>query len=75
MIPTSIQTESKLQAVLGNDNKGQEQDASTSKKGGRYYELPENIAIEDCSIFFIGEESLTLTNIMMIHNKCPVCLY
>ncbi|CDS13699.1 hypothetical protein LRAMOSA05873 [Lichtheimia ramosa] len=75
MIPTSIQTESKLQAVLGNDNKGQEQDASTSKKGGRYYELPENIVIEDCSIFFIGEESLTLTNIMMIHNKCPVYTY
>lgn len=42
------------------------------KKGGRYFELPEGIAIEDCSIFFIGGESLTLTNLIMVHNKCPV---
>lgn len=42
------------------------------KRGGRYFELPENILMEDCSIFFIGTESLTLTNIMMVHNKCPV---
>lgn len=42
------------------------------KQGGRYFELPENISMEDCSIFFIGTESLTLTNIMMVHNKCPV---
>jgi diphthamide biosynthesis protein 2 len=42
------------------------------KRGGRYFELPEGIAIEDCSIFFVGAESLTLTNIMMVHNKCPV---
>ncbi|KAJ8655646.1 diphthamide biosynthesis protein 2 [Lichtheimia ornata] len=79
IIPTSIQTESKLQAVLGNDNNKEEQEASssptTTTKGGRYYELPEDIAIEDCSIFFIGAESLTLTNIMMIHNKCPVYTY
>ncbi|CEP19828.1 hypothetical protein [Parasitella parasitica] len=45
------------------------------KKGGRYYELPEGIPIESCSIFFIGKESLTLTNIMMVHNKCPVFTY
>jgi diphthamide biosynthesis protein 2 len=42
------------------------------KKGGRYFELPSGIAIDACSIFFIGKESLTLTNIMMVHNKCPV---
>lgn len=42
------------------------------KRGGRYFELPENIAIEDCSIFFVGDESLTLTNIMVVHNKCSV---
>lgn len=42
------------------------------KQGGRYFELPESISMEDCSIFFIGTESLTLTNIMMVHNKCPV---
>ncbi|GAA5803487.1 hypothetical protein HPULCUR_008969 [Helicostylum pulchrum] len=45
------------------------------KRGGRYFELPENIAIENCSIFFIGKESLTLTNIMMVHNKCPLYTY
>jgi diphthamide biosynthesis protein 2 len=45
------------------------------KKGGRYFELPEGISIESCSIFFVGAESLTLTNIMMVHNKCPVRLY
>jgi diphthamide biosynthesis protein 2 len=45
------------------------------KQGGRYFELPEGISIESCSIFFVGTESLTLTNIMMVHNKCPVRLY
>lgn len=45
------------------------------KKGGRYFELPEGIDMESCSIFFIGSESLTLTNIMMVHNKCPVYTY
>ncbi|OAC99193.1 hypothetical protein MUCCIDRAFT_181020 [Mucor lusitanicus CBS 277.49] len=45
------------------------------KKGGRYFELPEGIDIESCAIFFVGGESLTLTNIMMVHNKCPVYTY
>lgn len=44
------------------------------KRGGRYFELPESIPIEECAIFFVGSESLTLTNIMMVHNKCPVSL-
>lgn len=45
------------------------------KKGGRYFELPDSIDIESCAIFFVGGESLTLTNIMMVHNKCPVYTY
>ncbi|KAI8340997.1 diphthamide biosynthesis protein 2 [Choanephora cucurbitarum] len=45
------------------------------KRGGRYFELPESISIEECAIFFVGSESLTLTNIMMVHNKCPVYTY
>ncbi|KAI8365398.1 diphthamide biosynthesis protein 2 [Radiomyces spectabilis] len=49
--------------------------ADEKKKGGRYFELPEGVSIEDCSIFFIGVESLTLTNIIMVHNKCPVYTY
>ena len=43
-----------------------------SRKGGRSYDLPEGVSLESCSIFFIGEESLTLTNILMVHNKCQV---
>ncbi|KAI9485458.1 MAG: diphthamide biosynthesis protein 2, partial [Benjaminiella poitrasii] len=45
------------------------------KKGGRYFELPKDIAIDACSIFFVGAESLTLTNIMMVYNKCPLYTY
>ena len=37
--------------------------------------LPENIKLEDCTILYIGEENITLTNIMMVHNKCPVITY
>ncbi|ORY96132.1 diphthamide biosynthesis protein 2 [Syncephalastrum racemosum] len=45
------------------------------KRGGRYYELPEGVTSDMCSIFFVGVESLTLTNIMMVHNKCPIFTY
>ncbi|KAG2225349.1 hypothetical protein INT45_005593 [Circinella minor] len=45
------------------------------RKGGRSYDLPEGVSLESCSIFFIGEESLTLTNILMVHNKCQVYTY
>lgn len=41
-------------------------------QGGRKYELPEGIKLEDCTILYIGIENVTLTNIMMVHNKCPV---
>jgi diphthamide biosynthesis protein 2 len=41
---------------------------------GRHYMLPENISIENCTIFYIGCESLTLTNIIMTHNKCKVSI-
>ncbi|KAI9020045.1 diphthamide biosynthesis protein 2 [Phycomyces nitens] len=44
-------------------------------KGGRYYTLPKDLPIESCSIFFVGSESLTLTNILMVHNKCPLYTY
>ncbi|KAG1234090.1 hypothetical protein G6F68_002815 [Rhizopus microsporus] len=117
IIPTVIQTESKLQSTLDQHKtpstcashaerqrlgksccgkcKGDLEDAvqdkpdtlpaeplrdmsglkEEKKKGGRYFELPENVSIDTCSIFFVGEESLTLTNIMMVHNKCPVYTY
>ncbi|RIA85674.1 putative diphthamide synthesis protein [Glomus cerebriforme] len=51
------------------------EDTSDSKNSGRHYILPENISIENCTIFYIGCESLTLTNIIMTHNKCKVYSY
>lgn len=39
---------------------------------GRYYSLPKDVNIEDCSIFYIGGESITLSNIIITHNKCNV---
>lgn len=46
--------------------------SSQRTRGGRHYDLPEGIKLEDCSIFYVGGESLTLTNIVMTHNKCKV---
>ncbi|CAG8442688.1 3358_t:CDS:2 [Funneliformis caledonium] len=50
-------------------------DTPVSNHLGRHYSLPENISIENCSIFYIGGESLTLTNILMTYNKCKVFSY
>lgn len=81
IIPTKIQIESGLQSTL-NDSvacKQAPQAAAAAaggtderRRGGRHYELPEDTSLESCSLFFIGTESLTLTNIIMVHNKCPV---
>ncbi|KAF7726250.1 Diphthamide biosynthesis protein 2 [Apophysomyces ossiformis] len=49
--------------------------SAEKQKGGRYFELPQGITIDMCSILFIGGESLTLTNIMMVHNKCQLYTY
>ncbi|KAI9254286.1 diphthamide biosynthesis protein 2 [Sporodiniella umbellata] len=116
VIPTAIQTESKLQSTLNQrktksncasheerqkqgkpccgkcsiDNvfddkekiqppaqplENMEDLKAEKKRGGRYFELPKDTSIESCSIFFVGTESLTLTNIMMVHNQCPVYTY
>ncbi|KAF9585162.1 Diphthamide biosynthesis protein 2 [Lunasporangiospora selenospora] len=52
-------------------------DSSTSKRRrfGRTYTLPEGDQIEDYSIFYIGDESPTLSNIIMTHSKCEVYSY
>ncbi|CAG8603074.1 10714_t:CDS:10 [Paraglomus occultum] len=42
---------------------------------GRRYALPDGINIEDCSVFYIGDESLTLTNLIMTLNKCKFYTY
>ncbi|KAI7900874.1 diphthamide biosynthesis protein 2 [Cokeromyces recurvatus] len=123
LIPTIIQTESKLQHTLNDEssNKPSHHDSSNStnnnccgkcnknfedefdgdededdhydsfldpakpadieelkaekKRGGRYFELPKDVPLESCSIFFVGAESLTLTNILMVYNKCPLYTY
>ncbi|KAG0169489.1 Diphthamide biosynthesis protein 2 [Apophysomyces sp. BC1034] len=49
--------------------------SAEKQKGGRFFELPEGVTIDMCSILFIGGESLTLTNIMMVHNKCQLYTY
>ncbi|GES89558.1 diphthamide biosynthesis protein 2 [Rhizophagus clarus] len=50
-------------------------DNSVPKNSGRHYILPENTSIENYTIFYIGYESLTLTNIIMTYNKCKVYSY
>ncbi|KAI8086195.1 diphthamide biosynthesis protein 2 [Halteromyces radiatus] len=49
--------------------------AAEKRKGGRTYILPDDISLEQCVIFFIGHEGLTLTNIMMVHHQCQVYTY
>lgn len=36
------------------------------------YTLPEGVSIEDCSIFYLGSESLGLNNLLITHGKCQV---
>ncbi|CAG8504935.1 14499_t:CDS:10 [Ambispora leptoticha] len=69
IIQTFVKTETKHEAttIEGSD--------SSEQPKGRYYNLPEGTNIEDCSIFYIGGESLMLTNLLMTHNKCKVYTY
>ncbi|KAF9171445.1 Diphthamide biosynthesis protein 2 [Mortierella sp. AD011] len=45
------------------------------RRFGRTYDLPEGDSIEDYTLFYIGDESPTLSNIMMTHSKCEVYSY
>ncbi|KAG0289792.1 Diphthamide biosynthesis protein 2 [Linnemannia gamsii] len=45
------------------------------RRFGRTYDLPEGHSIEDYTIFYIGDESPTLSNIMMTHSKCETYSY
>ncbi|KAG0238598.1 Diphthamide biosynthesis protein 2 [Actinomortierella wolfii] len=42
---------------------------------GRTYDLPENANIEDYSLFYVGDESPTLSNIIITHSKCQTYSY
>lgn len=36
------------------------------------YDLPDGLTIKDCTIFYIGGESLGLNNLLMTHGTCAV---
>ncbi|KAF9109977.1 Diphthamide biosynthesis protein 2 [Mortierella sp. AM989] len=50
-------------------------DNNKRKRFGRTYDLPEGDNIENYTLFYIGDESPTLSNIMMTHSKCEVYSY
>ncbi|KAK4704388.1 diphthamide biosynthesis protein 2, partial [Phenoliferia sp. Uapishka_3] len=39
------------------------------------YDLPAGVGIDDCTIFYLGAESLALNNLLMTHGRCPVWSY
>ncbi|GAA5977044.1 hypothetical protein JCM5350_007539 [Sporobolomyces pararoseus] len=40
------------------------------------YDLPEGVeSIEECALFWIGSESLALTNLLMTHGRCRIWSY
>ncbi|KAF9971481.1 Diphthamide biosynthesis protein 2 [Actinomortierella ambigua] len=45
------------------------------RRFGRVYDLPENANIEDYSLFYVGDESPTLSNIIITHSKCQTYSY
>ncbi|CAG8446404.1 5867_t:CDS:10 [Diversispora eburnea] len=51
------------------------QEEIQGKIQGRSYSLPKGTKIEDCTLFYIGEEGPTLTNILLTYNKCNVYSY
>ncbi|KAL1921869.1 uncharacterized protein VTP21DRAFT_10511 [Calcarisporiella thermophila] len=44
-------------------------------KGGWKFQMPDNVKLEDCKIFYVGGESMRLTNLIITHNKCPTFTY
>ncbi|KAF9165623.1 Diphthamide biosynthesis protein 2 [Actinomortierella ambigua] len=45
------------------------------RRFGRVYDLPEGANIEDYSLFYVGDESPTLSNIIITHSKCQTYSY
>lgn len=39
---------------------------------GVKYELPEGLSVDDCTIFYLGGESLGLKNLLITHGRCQV---
>lgn len=57
------------------DDSTQCPDAEIVKKFGRRFSIDRKLGLEGYSVFYIGEESLTLTNFMMTWNKCAFCTF
>lgn len=51
------------------------EDAHTSSSTNRFFTLPESDSLDTYSIFYIGPETLTLTNICITHSQLPVSTY
>lgn len=51
------------------------QNSNKRRRFGRTYDLPEGDQIENYALFYVGDESPTLSNIMMTHSKCEVYSY
>ncbi|TPX30405.1 hypothetical protein SmJEL517_g06018 [Synchytrium microbalum] len=47
----------------------------TNVQSGRQYTLTKGTSSNDYTLFYIGGESLTLTNIIITHPSCPVIAY
>ncbi|KAK3814234.1 MAG: diphthamide biosynthesis protein 2 [Benniella sp.] len=66
------------QPLKGEDASGSDSGAESAAKRrrfGRTYDLPEGDSIEDYTLFYVGDESPTLSNIIMTHSKCEVYSY
>ncbi|KAJ3163445.1 Diphthamide biosynthesis protein 2 [Geranomyces michiganensis] len=44
-------------------------------RSGRAYQLGPNTTINDYALFYIGPESLALTNLVLTHNQCEIASY
>ncbi|KAF9919304.1 Diphthamide biosynthesis protein 2 [Lobosporangium transversale] len=54
------------------DGSSDKNDQTKRRRFGRTYELPGDDKVEDYALFYVGNESPTLSNIMMTHSACDV---
>lgn len=54
---------------------GSAESVAKRRRFGRTYDLAEGDNIEDYTLFYVGDESPTLSNIIMTHSKCEVYSY
>ncbi|XP_073232965.1 2-(3-amino-3-carboxypropyl)histidine synthase subunit 2-like [Porites lutea] len=70
----------KMNEMHSVEGKGEQGDTKKPEKNyfnkfGREFRLPLETQLEDYSMFYIGGESLCLTNLMMFYNKCQFYSY